>query len=158
MADVSVSCTKNVSDDARHPPAVCASLAWRPSKIPDTQTIAAIAAAANMGNLACSKTCLAQFNKERMDLDDFDKDGAWCTVFGTSSNRLLKNRNHFKYYRLFMAVACTGIMFWSISTYLDCDSGGFYWPIYLTHWTIFLEVLYFWFAWYTFHPDTELVQ
>ena len=103
----------------------------------------------SVSSLACTKTCLAQFNKERLDLDDFDKDGAWCKVFGTSSNRLLKNRDHFKWYRLFMAVACTAIMGWSVSEYLDCEAGGFYWPIYLTHWTIFLEALYFWCAWHT---------
>ena len=92
---------------------------------------------------------IRQFNKERLDLDDYDKDGAWCLVFGTSSNRCMQNRNVFKYYRLFMAVAMTAIVFWSISGYLDCANGGFYWPIYLTHWTAFALMCYFWCAWYT---------
>lgn len=93
--------------------------------------------------MVCQRFC-AELDKQKIDFDDFD-DKKWATVFGSSSNRLLKHGTLFLIFRIIETLLITGICVWSFVEYvlMGCTA---YWFIYLTHITLSIEVLYFWCA------------
>mmetsp|Transcript_63085 Transcript_63085/g.168496 ORF Transcript_63085/g.168496 Transcript_63085/m.168496 type:complete len:271 (-) Transcript_63085:130-942(-) len=84
---------------------------------------------------------------DALDYDDFNK-GGWINVFGASSNRFLQNRTAWTAFRVLEAVLMTAIYAWSITDKaIDGEFACYF--IYLTHWTLTLQALYFLFAAFT---------
>lgn len=99
------------------------------------------------GCCTCCKRFAAEWKKEALDFDDFNK-GQWINVFGSSSNRCLKDRTAYSIFRFVEALIMTGIYGWSTGDSIADGSYACYF-IYLTHLMLTMQLLYFWFAWWT---------
>jgi len=82
-----------------------------------------------------------------LDYDDFNH-GEWIEVFGASSNRFLKDKTVYSFFRLFEALILTFIYGWSLyDTERDGTIACYY--IFLTHWMLTIQTIYFWLIWWT---------
>lgn len=95
----------------------------------------------------CYNRLVAEWQKERTDYDELNR-GQWIKVFGASSNRFLKDRTVYSFFRLFEALLMTFIYGWSL---YDSAAEGVIacHYIFLTNWSLTIQVLYFWFAVWT---------
>jgi len=89
----------------------------------------------------------AEFNKQRLDYDDFNQ-GEWITVFGASSVSWFEPRVY-QFFQLLEALAIVGILIWSVYSENECCNCGVKWFIYLTHWSLTLQVVYVWLSLFT---------
>mmetsp|Transcript_56865 Transcript_56865/g.157369 ORF Transcript_56865/g.157369 Transcript_56865/m.157369 type:complete len:260 (+) Transcript_56865:106-885(+) len=102
---------------------------------------------------SCWARFKAEWSKQRLDYDDFNK-GKWKEVFGSSSSRCLTNSTVYQVFRFFEAWFMTFIFAWSV--YHEWRTGCIsYYPIFLTYWVVILTFGYFWCAWWTTRKADE---
>jgi hypothetical protein len=94
----------------------------------------------------CEKFC-AEFKKQRLAYDDFNQ-GEWTTFFGTSSVSCLQPMVY-QFVQLVEALAIVGILIWSVYYENDCCNCGAKWFIFLTHWSLTLQLVYVWLSLFT---------
>mmetsp|Transcript_48894 Transcript_48894/g.150949 ORF Transcript_48894/g.150949 Transcript_48894/m.150949 type:complete len:270 (-) Transcript_48894:102-911(-) len=102
-----------------------------------------------MGAALCC--CCLRFGREwHREREEYRalSDGRWLDAFGTSSHRCLKDGATFAVFRFVAAIMVTGIVGWSWQTNVQSGQAAC-WPIFLTHWNLFLQVLYCWLAFWT---------
>jgi len=77
--------------------------------------------------------------------------GEWITVFGASSNRCcMRHTGVYSACELLAALFITAIFAWSLYVeFVDPGNCGLKYFIFLTHWSLMLQVVYAWLSWYT---------
>jgi len=95
----------------------------------------------------CCEKFRAEFSKQRLDYDDFNQ-GEWISVFGTSSIAWFEPLVY-QFFQLFEALAILGIFIWSVYYENECCKCGVKWFIFLTHWSLFLQLVYTWVSLFT---------
>eukprot|EP00928_Gymnodinium_smaydae_P033483 TRINITY_DN23979_c0_g1_i1.p2 TRINITY_DN23979_c0_g1~~TRINITY_DN23979_c0_g1_i1.p2 ORF type:complete len:193 (-),score=23.83 TRINITY_DN23979_c0_g1_i1:359-853(-) len=104
----------------------------------------------------CCTRLREEFRLERLHYDHFDE-GEWLIVFGSSSNRCLQKRCAFDTFRLLEALLLSFILVWSL--YKNWGNGCLHtWLIFLTHWSLMLQLAYAWLAFWTTLQDDLMVS
>jgi len=84
-----------------------------------------------------------EWEQQRLDQEAF-VDGEWPIVFGPASNRCLTGPISYLVFKAVEALIVTGITGWSLyDRFVTMDCGDKY-LIYLTHWSLLLQVYYVW--------------
>jgi len=95
----------------------------------------------------CCEKFRAEFRKQRLDYDDFNQ-GEWISVFGESSVSCL-TPVVYQFLQLSEALAIVGILLWSAYVENKEYNCGLKWFIFLTHWSLTLQVVYLWLSLFT---------
>eukprot|EP00301_Raphidiophrys_heterophryoidea_P004338 c11895_g1_i1.p1 GENE.c11895_g1_i1~~c11895_g1_i1.p1 ORF type:complete len:317 (+),score=65.88 c11895_g1_i1:75-953(+) len=101
-----------------------------------------------MGNCSCCSVLGSEFTTKNLDFNRSTSQGTvyWAFHFGTG-NGIFANPNYFLALRGLLAALVTFILIYSVAHFMIVDAINFkYYTIYLTHWTLFLEFLYFIYA------------
>jgi len=93
---------------------------------------------------SCCKRLVEQWRKERAEVQLLNE-GKWVEVFGSSSNRCLKDWLAFSAFRLVLAFIITAILCFDVHGDARMGVADCY-LVYLSRWVLLSQVLYFWLA------------
>ena len=98
----------------------------------------------------------SELAREKLPLRDFDEAVAWAPAFGTSRDPALTPR--YAQFRLALAVLTSAIFIWALANdFVTCGNSDGKFLIHLTYWTLLMQFLYAWLAWYTTHRAAQLI-